>query len=67
MWSALEIKKGSNTFYDELEKVIKRKIFKVKDEEFQTLLSCFTEDRQDFSERFLEIIIKVIHEKKDRF
>jgi len=34
MWSSLEIKKGGKAFYDELEKIIKRKILKVKDEDF---------------------------------
>jgi len=34
MWSSLEIKRGSKTFYDELEKVMTRRIHKVKDEDF---------------------------------
>ena len=49
MWSSLEIKRGSKTFYDELEKVMTRRIHKVKDEDFQTLLTCFSNDFGDAS------------------
>lgn len=72
MWSSIEIEKGSGAFSRELENEISKRILKVKDEEFQTLLACFTSDKFEnsqlgFSDKFLEIVIKVIHEKKDRF
>ena len=73
MWSSLEIKRGSKTFYDELEKVMTRRIHKVKDEDFQTLLTCFANDygetssNQLFSGKFLDMVLKVIKDKKERF
>ena len=47
-------------------------MLRVKNEEFETLLSCFMKDnsptkQNNFSEKFMEIVLKVIHDKKDRF
>ena len=73
MWSALEIKRGSQTFFEELEKVMTRRIHKVKDEDFQTLLTCFSNElgkgqkNNLFSGKFLDMVLKVIKDKKDRF
>ena len=48
-----------------------KRLFKVQDDEFETLLSCFAEDmgkgKIGFSERFLDIVFQVIMDKKDRF
>ena len=58
MWSALEVQKGSDTFFREVEKQISSKILKIKDDEFQVLIGCFTRDinpatTNNFSERFM--------------
>lgn len=42
MWSSMEISKGSNQFYQNLEKEIEKRILKIKDEDYQVLLGCFT-------------------------
>ena len=44
MWSAMEVDRGSNTFYTELESELTKRMLKIKDEEFQTLLTCFTKE-----------------------
>ena len=72
MWSALEIEKGSAIFFEQIESEITKRILKIKDEEFQTLLACFINEKGEkqqygFSEKFMDIVIKVIHDKKDRF
>lgn len=72
MWCALEVEKGTNTFYKELEAELSKRMLRIKDEEFQTLISCFSKDnnpvkQNNFSDRFMNIILRVIHEKKDRF
>jgi len=41
LWAAKELGKGSPNFLNELEKNLTRLILKVKDDEFQTLLTCF--------------------------
>ncbi len=51
------------------------RIRSVKDDDMQLLIECFTGNngegeenlREKFSENFLELLIKVIREKKDRF
>ena len=68
MWSAMEIERGSRSFQDELEKELTKRILKIKDEEFQTLLTCFMKDGEHgFSEKFMSLVLRVIEEKKDRF
>ena len=45
----------------------------MKDDELQLLIECFTGGdgeegiRSKFSERFIEVVIKVVKEKRDRF
>lgn len=46
----------------------------VKDDEIQLLIECFTAEeegsesiRHKFSEKFLEVLVKIIREKRDRF
>lgn len=46
MWSALEIKKGTATFFNELEKILTKRLYKIKDEDFHTLITCFSEDME---------------------
>ena len=44
MWSAIEVKKGSKTFYSELETELKKRILKVQDEDFSVLISCLSKE-----------------------
>lgn len=67
LWSAQEIGKGSEYFYQKLEDEIMGRIRQIKDEEFQTLIECMADDKSKFSERFMEMMLKVIREKKDMF
>ena len=69
LWSALEIGKGSSTLFNELEKCMSKQIYKIKDEEFQTLISCVTNDKSkpEFTEKFLDVVLTVIREKKTTF
>jgi len=50
LWSALEIERGSPFFYETLENELSGRIRGIKDEQFETLISCFAKDydiRQD--------------------
>lgn len=67
LWSVLEINKGSKLFYSKLEDELSVRIRQVKDEDFKTLVECLSEAKSKFSDKFLEIIVHVIREKKDRF
>jgi len=72
MWSALEVNKGSRTFFSELEKELKKRILKVQDEEYSILIGCLTKENNpisnnNFTERFVDIVLGVIQQKKDRF
>lgn len=69
MWSALQVKKGSDAFFSEIEKNLSKKIYKIKDEEFQTLIDCVTNEQfsPEFAHKFMKIVLKVISEKKDNF
>lgn len=65
MWSALEVKKGSRTFFSELEKELKKRILKVQDEEYSVLIGCLTKENNpisnnNFTERFVDIVLGVI-------
>ena len=51
-----------------------RQILKVKDDEFQTLLSCFVQTDEsnplsgsNFSNNLMKVILRVIKDKKDTF
>jgi hypothetical protein len=69
MWSALHVGKGSDTFFNEVDKNIRKRIYKIKDEDFQTMIGCVTNDNVQpvFAEKFLNIVLRVINEKKDTF
>lgn len=68
LWSAQEIQKGSPYFFGKLEEEICARLRTIKDEDFSLLLECFIEDgKSKFSENFLQMLLKVIVEKKDRF
>ncbi|CDW91217.1 UNKNOWN [Stylonychia lemnae] len=67
MWSISEIKKGSQLFYSELEKQITLRLRSINDDDLLLLLDCFSDMQNSFSQKFLDIIINVIQEKKDRF
>ena len=41
LWSALSVGKGSDLFYEKLEKEMARRLRSIKDEQFETLLTCF--------------------------
>ena len=47
MWSALEIERGSAIFNQQIESEITKRILKIQDDEFQTLLACFINDKGD--------------------
>lgn len=44
LWSSLRVNKGTRAFYEELEKAIRKRVYKFKDEEFETLIGCVTND-----------------------
>ena len=76
LWSAQEIKRGSKFFYEKLEEEILTRIRQVKDDDLQLLIECFSESDADaesvslkdrFSDKFMELFLRVIREKKDRF
>jgi hypothetical protein len=72
MWTALEINRGSPLFYDTLEAELAKRVRGIKDDQFETLLACFTGDKSDistqkFSKKFLSLVLKVVKDKKDRF
>lgn len=72
LWSANELGRGSMTFYSELESQLTKKILKVSDEDYSTLIGCFTQENsiaqsENFSKKFINIVLGVISEKKDRF
>ena len=50
MWASMQVKKGTPIFFDELEKELTKRILRVKDEEFQTLIGCFSQDDSPISE-----------------
>jgi hypothetical protein len=62
IWSAQKVKKGSKLFYEEFEKELTKRIQRVKDEEFHTLISCFNQDESALAEgnvssRFMKILL----------
>ena len=72
MWSALEINRGGQLFYETLEGELGKRIRGIKDEQFETLISCFSGEKggksmTQFSSRFLDLVIRVMKDKRDRF
>ena len=72
LWTSLKIEKGSGVFYDRLEREIGKRIKSIKDEQYETLLQCFIGDESEkslgkFSDKFMDLIIRVIKDKRDRF
>ena len=69
LWCSIEIGKGSSVFFNELDNIMAKRIHRIKDEDFQTLISCVTNDniQPEFSNKILNIVLKVIDEKKDAF
>eukprot|EP00347_Sterkiella_histriomuscorum_P019411 403341726 len=67
LWSAQEIDRGSEYFYQNLEKEITSRIRNINDDDLILLIECFSETQTNFSNRFLDIILKVVTEKKDKF
>lgn len=72
MWTALEMQRGSGVFFNELEKEMAKRVRSIKDDQFETLIACFSGEKADqstemFSKKFLELILQVIKDKKDRF
>lgn len=65
LWSSLRVNKGTRAFFDELEKAIRKRVYKFKDEEFETLIGCVTNDSvsPEFAEKFLRIVTNVINER----
>ena len=72
MWSALEINRGGKMFYETLEGEIGKRIRGIKDEQFETLIACFSGEKggqsmSQFSKKFLDLVIRVMKDKRDRF
>jgi len=70
LWSALEMDRGGELFFRNLEGELAKRVRGIKDEQFETLLQCFTGENADnnkFSEKFMKLVLLVIREKKDRF
>ena len=72
LWSTLEIGKGSEIFYQSLESELAKRIRGIKDDQFATLIACFQGEKGDasvakFTSKFLDLVIKVIKDKRDRF
>jgi hypothetical protein len=49
MWSALEIDRGSQFFYQTLEAELSKRVRGIKDEQFETLIGCFLGEKADLS------------------
>jgi len=47
MWSALEINRGGDMFYETLEAELAKRVRGIKDEQFETLMSCFVGEKAD--------------------
>lgn len=76
LWSSQEVKRGSNYFFEKLEEEILARIRGIKDDDLQLLIECLVEKDQGeqeekqaniFSEKFIELLLRVIREKKDKF
>ena len=62
MWSASEVKRGSQTFYTELEKELTKRILKVEDDDYSILISCLSKEEttNNFNDKFVNIVLGVI-------
>lgn len=49
MWSALEIDRGSQYFFQTLEAELAKRVRGIKDDQFETLIGCFQGDKADLS------------------
>ena len=72
LWTALKIDRGSGMFFERLEKELAKRIRTIKDEQYETLLQCFIGEKSDkslaqFSSKFMDLVIRVIMDKRDRF
>ena len=69
LWSSLEIKKGTHYFYEKLEEELSKRIRGVKDDQYESLLACFSGNNysNEFSDKFFKLVVNVIEDKKDRF
>jgi hypothetical protein len=67
LWSVQEIGQGSDFFFERLEKEIAARIRQVRDEDFVLLLDCFAEMKSRFSQKFMQLLLSVINDKRDRF
>lgn len=69
LWSAIQIKKGSLFFYEKLEEELAKRIRSIKDDQFETLISCFAGDnyQNEFTDKFFKLVVNVVREKRDRF
>jgi len=59
------MQRGSPLYYKELEKELTKRIRGIKDDQFETMISCFLGERADtsleiFSEKFMKLILQVI-------
>ena len=72
LWTAIKIDRGSPVFYERLEKELTKRILGVKDDQFELLLQCFVGEKSEkslsqFSSKFMDLVIQVILDKRDRF
>jgi hypothetical protein len=72
MWSALQIGRGSDLFFNSLEEELVKRIRGIKDDQFEQLIGCFVGEKAEatinkFSKRFLQLILRVLEEKKEKF
>ena len=74
LWAALEVNRGSNLFFETIEGHLTKQLRVIKDEQFEMLMTCFDRQGEDdtkasekMSSRFLDLVIKVVREKRDRF
>lgn len=69
LWSSLQIKKGTHFFYEKLEEELSRRIRGVRDDQFETLISCFAGDNynNEFSDKFMKLIVAVLRDKREKF
>lgn len=49
LWTSLELERGSSMYYETLEKELTGRIRGIKDDQFETLISCFSGEKGDKS------------------
>ena len=60
-------------FYETLERELSKRILGIKDEQFETLIACLSGEKKgeksaaQFTSKFLDLVIRVIKQKRDRF